>query len=258
MIDLMTPMEEREHRELRLDAPPLDERRGEGVRVAVVDSGVHATHPHVGGVTGGVAIGSDGSEADDYVDWLGHGTAVTAAIREKAPAAGLFAVKVFGDRLATSCGALVRAVEWAVEHEARLVNLSLGTSNPAHESRLAAAVNQAADRGALVVSARRSDGVRWLPGSVPGAIGVLLDWSCPRHSVRLGTDHQGAPAFLASGFPRPIPGVSPARNLGGISFAVANVTGLLARLVEVEPEVGSAGRVFELARRHAVLRPATQ
>ena len=224
----------------------------------MVDSGVHAAHPHVGGVAGGVAIGSDGSEADDYVDWLGHGTAVAAAIREKAPGAELFAVKVFGDRLATNCDALVRAIEWAAEHEARLVNLSLGTSNPAHEARLAAAVKEAAERGALVVSARQSDGVRWLPGSIPGAIGVLLDWSCPRHAVRVGTDHQGVRAFLASGFPRPIPGVSPARNLGGISFAVANVTGVLARLIEAEPKARSPGQVFELARRHAVLRPASQ
>ena len=251
-------MEKRAHRELRLDAPLLTARRGEGIRIAVVDSGVHASHPHVRGVAGGVAIGRDAREAADYLDRLGHGTAVTAAIKEKAPEAELLAVKVFGDRLATSCGALVRAIEWAAERQARLVNLSLGTANPAHEPSLAEAVARAAERGALVVSARESDGVDWLPGSLPAAIGVLLDWSCPRYSVRLGTDRDGAPVFLASGFPRPIPGVSPARNLGGISFAVANVTGVLARLVEAEPEVGSAGQVFELARRHAVLRPATQ
>ena len=99
--------------------------------------------------------------------------------------------------------------------------------------------------------------MRWLPGSLPGAIGVLLDWSCPRHSVRIA-GREGSPVFLASGFPRPIPGVSPARNLGGISFAVANVTGVLARLLELEPGVRDAGEVFELARRHAVLRPATR
>jgi len=33
----------------------------------------------------------------------------------------------------------------------------------------------------------------------------------------------------ASGYPRPVPGVPPSRNLKGISFAVANVTGLMAR-----------------------------
>ena len=255
-----------EHLELRLDAPPLDGLRGEGVRVAVVDSGVHAAHPHVGGVAGGVVIGgdggvaisSDGGVADDYLDRLGHGTAVTAAIREKAPEAELLAVKVFGDRLATSRAALVRAIEWAAEHGARLVNLSLGTSNPAHEERLAGAVARAAERGALVVSARESDGVRWLPGSLSGTVGVLLDWHCPRHSVRVTTGGDGTPVFLASGFPRPIPGISPARNLGGISFAVANVTGVLARMLEREPGVRDAAGVFELARRHAVPRPATR
>ena len=254
----MTPMAEWEHLELRLDAPPLDEPRGDGVRVAVVDSGVHAAHPHVGGVAGGVAIGGDGGVSDDHLDRLGHGTAVAAAIREKAPEAELLAVKVFGDRLATRCTALVRGIEWAAEHGARLVNLSLGTANPAHEKRLARAVARAAERGALVVSARESDGVRWLPGSLSGAVGVLLDWSCPRHSVRVATGGDGTPVFLASGFPRPIPGVSPARNLGGISFAVANVTGVLARLLEREPAVREAGDVFELARRHAVPRPATR
>ena len=241
-----------------LGTPPLLEQYGQGVRVAVVDSGVHALHPHVGGVAGGATITRDGVEADDYLDRLGHGTAVTAAIKEKAPGAELLAVKVFGDRLATSCSALVRAIEWAGEQGARLVNLSLGTSNPAHEARLADALARASGQGALVVSARESDGVRWLPGSLPGAVGVQLDWSCPRHSVRVATDREGNPVFLASGFPRPIPGVSPARNLGGISFAVANVTGVLARLLELEPGVRDADEVVELARRHAVLRPATQ
>ena len=121
--------------ELRLDDAAIAGRLGRGVRIAVVDSGVHALHPHVGGVAGGVAISSHGAEADDYLDRLGHGTAVTAAIKEKAPEAELLAVKVFGDRLATSCTALVRAIEWAAERRARLINLSLGTANPAHEAR---------------------------------------------------------------------------------------------------------------------------
>jgi subtilisin family serine protease len=71
------------------------------VRIAVIDSGVHAQHPHVNGVAGGVAIMPDGREETDYIDRLGHGTAVTAAIREKAPDAEIYAVKVFHDTLAT-------------------------------------------------------------------------------------------------------------------------------------------------------------
>ena len=54
---------------------------GRGVRVAVIDSGVNTTHPHVGEVAGGIAIDEQGIERADYLDRLGHGTAVTAAIR---------------------------------------------------------------------------------------------------------------------------------------------------------------------------------
>ena len=42
----------------------LDQFTGKGIRIAVIDSGVHATHPHVGGVSGGLAIREDGSVAD--------------------------------------------------------------------------------------------------------------------------------------------------------------------------------------------------
>ena len=43
----------------------------------------------------------------------------------------------------------------------------------------------------------------------------------------------GAPVCYASGYPRPVPGVPPQRNLSGVSFAVGNVTGhLAARLSE--------------------------
>jgi hypothetical protein len=38
--------------------------------------------------------------------------------------------------------------------------------------------------------------------------------------------------LAASGYPRPIPGVPPERNISGLSFAVANVTGFLARLMD--------------------------
>src|SRR5215471_331220 len=106
---------------------------GRGIRVAVIDSGVHAAHPHVGQVAGGIAFDLAGTLHSDYVDRLSHGTAVAAAIHEKAPDAELYAVKVFDRSLATSVTALVRAVEWAIDADVQLINLSLGTSRPAHE-----------------------------------------------------------------------------------------------------------------------------
>ncbi len=203
---------------------------GLDVRVAVIDSGVHAGHPHVGAVEGGVSFAADGARGVDAVDRLGHGTAVAAAIREKAPAVTLVPVKVFDRELRATADALVAAIDWAVDARVHIINLSLGTANAAHEARLTAALARAAHAGVCLVAAAEQDGTRWLPGSLPHAVGVTLDWSCPREQayvqVRLDGDIRRVTA-RASGYPRPIPGVPPERNLKGVSFAVANVTGLL-------------------------------
>jgi subtilisin family serine protease len=199
------------------------------VRIAVIDSGVHATHPHVNGVAGGVSIMPDGREAADFIDRLGHGTAVTAAIREKAPDAEIYSVKVFHDSLATRIDSLIHALDWSARNSVHLINLSLGTDNPEHEPVLRAAVERLMGQGIKLIAAYEDSGVRWLPGSLAGVIPVVVDWDCPRDEYRTSLLPDGRTLYHASGFPRPIPGVAPERNLKGISFAVANVTGLLAR-----------------------------
>lgn len=198
------------------------------VRVAVIDSGVHADHPHVGGVAGGIGITADGRADPDYVDRLGHGTAVTAVIREKAPAAEIYCIKVFDRELAATGKALVAAIEMAIEHHADIINLSLGTENRSYEAALTSVVQEAAQAGAIVIAAGEQDGVRWLPGALPGVWQVMLDWTVPRDECRVQLRSGAAPVCYACGFPRPIPGVPPERNLKGLSFAVANVTGLVA------------------------------
>lgn len=230
--------------ELGPDDPRLEGRSGRGVAVAVIDSGVNPGHPHVGGLSGGVAIRDDGTAHDDLVDRLGHGTAVAAAIHEKAPGAEIRVVRVFHERLATNVEALVAALDWAAGSGVRLVNLSLGTANPDNVPPLAAAVARLAESGAILVSAASHGGRAWYPGSLPGAVPVLLDAGCPRERVRVAPSG----ALAASGFARPIPGVAPERNLNGVSFSVANATGLLARLLEGRPEVTTAGRLAALLR----------
>jgi subtilisin family serine protease len=204
---------------------------GRGVRVAIVDSGVHASHPHVGSVAGGIAIDNEGRQHADFVDRLGHGTAVAAAIREKVPDAELFAVKVFDRALSTSMASLVDGIDWAARNGMHVVNLSLGTPRREHEAALTGAVERAARANLLVVAARNDAGQTWLPGSLAGVLPVEVDWALPRDRCRSALV-DGVTVFYASGFAREIPGVPPERNLHGISLAVANMTGLVARAIE--------------------------
>ena len=212
---------------LCIDSPAVKGLRGRGVSVAVLDSGVNPGHPHVAGVAGGARIELTGDVSEDYVDRLGHGTAVFAAIQEKAPAAEIFAVRVFGDRLKTSVRALVAAIDWAAERRVCVVNLSLGTLREEHAAMLEAAVDRLGAAGGVVVAAETAGGQRWWPGSLPRAVGVVMDEELPRGCVAVGGG-----VVVAAPYPRPIPGVPRERNLSGISFAVANVTGMLARVLE--------------------------
>ena len=212
----------------------LQEYTGRDVRVAIIDSGVHAAHPHVNGVEQGVAIRADGSLDPKFVDTLGHGTAVAAAIREKAPDAQLVAIKVFWHTLSTDVASLVYGIDEACRRGARAINLSLGTSNPAHRPMLEAAARRARDRGAFIVAAGEDRGVAWLPGTIVGVLSARLDWECPRDEYRVVTVAD-RPIVSASGYPRDIPGVPRERNLKGLSFAVANVTGFVARALQACP-----------------------
>jgi subtilisin family serine protease len=221
---------------------------GKGVRVAVVDSGVNPHHFHVKGVEGGIAIGGRAGR-NEYLDSLGHGTAVVAAIKEKVPLASIYAVKIYHDSLRTDVSSLCEALDWSIDQKMSVVNLSLGTSNVAHHSALADLVRRANEAGVLLVAAADVGDVTVLPGSLPGVIGVGLDWSCPRDVFRCVSD--GRPGnWRASGYPRSLPGMHPRKNLHGVSFATANMSGFVVRAREVAKS-GSFADITELLRVEA-------
>lgn len=236
------------------DAVPLAGFTGRGVTVAVIDSGVHPGHDHIAAdrLAPGVMVLADGAIVegpDVWQDRLGHGTAVTAAIQEKAPDAVCVPVRVFRDGLKTSAAALIAAARWSIARQVDVLNLSLGTVNAAHREPFAQVVEEALAAGIVVVAAREANEVPCFPGALPQVVGVALDWDCPREIYRVV---ENGPVLAASGYPRPIPGVPLQRNLYGISFAVAQVSGFAARACEaVGGEAPGPSRVRLIRERLA-------
>jgi subtilisin family serine protease len=191
------------------------------VRIGVLDSGVCTTHPHVGKIVDGITITADGTTAG-YEDTLGHGTAVAAIIHHLNPEADLVAVKIFDRKLATSLPVVIRAIDWCLEHDVQVINLSLGTLNPEHRSAFEGAVARTRQAGAVIVSALEMSGAAALPGSLAGVIGVM-------EADEYQVNHRyGKLVYTAPPFPRDIPGVPRERNLKGVSFAVARVSAQIA------------------------------
>lgn len=235
---------------------PFAGSSGRGVRVAVIDSGVNQRHPHIHGLEGGICVGESGTvEEGDYSDYLGHGTAVTAAIQEKAPEAHYFAARLFQTSLRTSTEGLFNAIDWAIARRMDVVNLSLGTRNAVHAARFAGIITRALQHGVLIVAAREADGDRCYPGSLPGVISVGLDWDCPRERYRCEETAEG-PVFYASGYPRELPGMPRERNLNGISFAVANMCGFVTRACESTAKRSPTAKSSPEAVRSALIAEA--
>ncbi len=110
---------------------------GKGVRVAVIDSGVEHDHPALDGcVRGGVIIEYD-SKAKNYhrirsddqpSDVSGHGTACAGIIHSIAPEAEIYSVRVLGRNMGGRAIQFAAGLDWAIENDMQVVNMSLSTS----------------------------------------------------------------------------------------------------------------------------------
>lgn len=150
--------------------------QGEGVTVAIIDSGVNYNHPLL---SGNIALNAgeeleDGQDSDgngfvddrlgyDFVnadgfpyDDDGHGTHVAGlAAAEQfglAPKAKILAVKAMTS-MGGDAGSIAAAIQYAADRGAKVINLSLGAPGQAPHPAIARAVNYAEQKGALLVVA---------------------------------------------------------------------------------------------------------
>ncbi|MBI4345496.1 MAG: S8 family peptidase [Elusimicrobia bacterium] len=163
----------------RVNAPGAwSKTQGEGVRVAVIDTGIYAKHPDLAGnYAGGYnAIDSDKEPNDDN----GHGTHVAgtiAAIKDDkgvvgvAPKAKLFAVKVLDAKGGGSLVSIVKGLIWCGRNNIQVANMSLGA--PIGTFFMHWAVMYANMKGvAIVAAAGNSGGKVSYPGGYPEVIAV--------------------------------------------------------------------------------------
>ncbi|MEV5386321.1 S8 family peptidase [Streptomyces sp. NPDC052721] len=148
--------------------------QGDGVKVAVIDTGVDQTHPDLAGVE---VAEKDFSGSGSPLDRVGHGTHVASTIagsgaksagkyKGVAPKAKILDAKVFDDAGMTSDSSVIAAMQWASDEGARVANMSLGGGDSAEIDPVEEAVDSLSKSSGIlfVVSAGNN-------GPAPGSIG---------------------------------------------------------------------------------------
>lgn len=237
---------------------------GEGVTVAVVDSGVDESHPVLdGSVLDGISyVIEDDSESDEeanddgHLDPVGHGTAVAALIAGGqdsptpgiAPEADILPVRVLDDENRYHDATVVaRAIEWAVDQGADVVNLSLGGEQSAYA--LADALAYAARNDVLVVACtgngdEEDDPAVWYPGRDPLTMAVTGVGPSGERWPSAITGDETTIAAPSVNLRAPSPGGG-YRNVTGTSFSTALVSGAAA-LLRAENPGASADEVRQM------------
>ncbi|MGE0600801.1 MAG: S8 family serine peptidase [Dehalococcoidia bacterium] len=219
---------------------------GKGIHVAIIDSGVDADHPRLsGGVQHWVTVeeGPDGVTVLEsrHVDLFGHGTACAGIIRSLAPECEISSVRVLGPRLKGRGEVFIAGLRWALEHGARVCNLSLGTTRKEHAPDLYALADEAYFRNVALVTAANNMPVASFPSLFSAAISVAAHgdgaaaghYYNPNPPVEFGAPGMDIEVLWAGG------GTLTAT---GNSYAAPYISGLSAAILSAHPQL----TVFEL------------
>jgi subtilisin family serine protease len=251
--------------------------QGQGVTVAIVDSGARLDHPDLGPNIWTNFDEQPGNGADDdhngYVDDVhgvdlssrqagqdvhdgnGHGTHVAGIVAAAqnnlgvvgvAPRAKLMIVKVLDDSGTGNTGNVAEGIRYAAQNGARVINCSLGGDAP--DQRMNEAVKAAGEAGALVVAsagndARDIDTQPNYPAAIPAS--NLLAVASTDPDTGRGISEFSNFGRLAVQVAAPGADILSASNTGGWEFksgtsmAAPMVTGVAALAVSVNPRISA-------------------
>lgn len=208
----------------------------EPVRVGLVDSGCEAGR-HLAAARAFHRQGDAVVLGEAQPDRLGHGSAVSRAIRQLAPDVELYLAQVFAERLATSAAQVAAALDWLSGQGVELVNLSLGLRHD--RPALRAACARAADRGIIVCASAPARGAPVYPAFYPRVLRMTGDARCRADQFSwLATrfaDCGGCPSL-------------PGSRVSGASMGCAHLSGHIARFLA---EGGAAPAVRDWLRDRA-------
>ncbi len=210
---------------------------GKGVKVAILDSGIEATHPDLvlaGGINYAGSAREGSTSPADWTDKHGHGTHVAGIVAARnnaigvvgvAPEASLWAVKVLGDNGIGYTSDIIQGLDWCAANGIQVASMSFGGEGTIS---LHTACDRAYAKGVVLVAAAGNEaGPVTYPAAYPSVIAVA---AVDVRNVRASFSNSGPQVTLAA------PGVDiystykggSYANMSGTSMACPHVSGAAA------------------------------
>jgi subtilisin len=214
---------------------------GAGIRVCVLDSGVEADHPMVGGVEAAMEVAAADDEDGSLtvvpaapVDLAGHGTACASVIRSIAPAAAITSVRVLTNGKHGSGAALLTGLRWAIDEGFDVINMSLSTAKDKFRDELRELADRAYFRRSVLIAAAHNMPVH----SYPWPFASVISVACHDGEDPMTYYYNPAPPvdFYARGVRVPVAwrGGKEIRSTGN-SFAAPHIAGISALILSKHP-----------------------
>ena len=220
---------------------------GEGVRVAVIDSGIDAGHPALEDCVdadAGIALrmGEDGQAVEEpgpHDDLYGHGTACAGIIHSLAPKARLTSVRVLGKNLGGRSAVFLRGLAWAVEQGFDVINLSLGSGKRDWALPFYELCDEAYFKGCFLVTAANNVAAPSFPGLYSSVASVACNVASDPFDFHFNTEPPVE--FLAPGINVDVPWRDGRRMRStGNSYAAPHISGIAALIKSKHPGLGPA------------------
>ena len=218
----------------------LETGDGAGVRVAVLDSGVDSELDDFKEGLTSYEIQMTGGAMDCVetkgVDELGHGTACAWIIRSLAPKAELHSIKILGGEARGTSAELAQGIKWSIDNGMDVVNISAGVRGPRSKDVLSAEADRALYEGVTIVAAAHNHGLAAYPANLSSVLTVTYDNFKDTRQFRYRTKEQVELEAHGIYVETPKPGGG-TRSYTGTSFACPHVTGFVAQLLSVYPDL---------------------
>ena len=237
---------------------------GEGVVIAVIDTGIDASHPDLAGVVIGGAdfsgagtpggtspVGPSGFHATMVASLIAGQGRITGGVIGIAPNAKLLSISVgLGLEGADTDRQIAQAVRWAADQGADVINLSVSRASRNWPASWDEAFLYAMEKDVVIVAAsgNKLDGLSspTAPATIPGVISVTAvdregNASAVSGAEGIGISVAAAGIDMVGSYPN-----QQAKKWSGSSAAAPIVSGLLALMIEADPSASSSDLIERL------------